>query len=361
MSRKYLNGILIATVAIVFMVISHIGAAITPDGKVVVKSSVLSKDSLLIGDRVVWKTIFTAPERSKIAIYPYAEILKGATDDTTGGKTPVSLGNKIEVLRDFKLDTLSIKEGVKELEAEVILTSFDSGYYKLPLPLVIIQNEPKLSDVGEVVSDFDTLAFNTPSFYVNTIQIDTAKFQMKEIKGQIKYPITFREIIPWVLLGLLVIAIALAVYRYIKYKKENKDFFGHAIVKDPPHIVALKELEKLRNQKLWQNGKQKQFYTIITDTLRSYIENRFSVSAMEKTSGEILNELEEQKIEARAYKALTELFQLSDFVKFAKYTPIEAENEEAIPKAVTFINSTFMATEEETGVIAQVKEEKEGK
>ena len=359
MLKKYFSGFLIAA-CMVLIVASFVEAAV-PNGKVVVKSSVLSKDSLLIGDRVVWKTIFTAPERAKIAIYPYSEILKGVTGDTTGGKAPVSLDAKIEVLRDFKLDTISIKNGIKELEAEVILTSFDSGYYKLPLPLVIIQNEPKLSEANDVVLNFDTLKFNTPSLFVNTIQIDTSKFQMKDIKGQIKYPVTFREIIPWVLLGLFIIAVVYVIYRYIKYRKENKDFFGHAIVKDPPHIIALKELEKLRNQKLWQSGKQKQFYTVITDTLRSYIENRFDVSAMEKTSGEILNELEGEKIEARAYKALAELFRLSDFVKFAKYIPIEAENEEAIPKAVTFINSTFMATEEETGAIAQVKEEKEGK
>lgn len=346
--------------AILLLVALHAVAAL-PQGKVVVKSSVLSKDSVLIGDRVVWKTVFTAPERAKIAIYPYSEILKGAVSgDTTGGRIPVALDSKIEVLREFKLDTISIKNGIKEMEAEVILTSFDSGYYKLPLPLVIIQNEPKLSNAGDVISSFDTLSFNTPAFSVNTIQMDTSKFEMKDLKGQIKYPITFGEIFSWVLLGLLIIVLAYVLFRYIKYRRENKDFFGHAIIKDPPHITALKELEKLRNQKLWQNGKQKQFYTGITDTLRSYIESSFNVSAMEKTSSEILDELGDKKIDNRAFKALEELFQLSDLVKFAKYTPIEAENEEAIPKAVIFINSTCIAAEEETGASARVKEEKEG-
>ena len=87
-----------------------------------VKSSAISKDSILIGDQVLWSTRFELGEKDSIAVYPYAGVLERDT-----------LGSKVEVVADFKLDTVAIKKGIKELEAKVLLTSFDSGSYKLPL------------------------------------------------------------------------------------------------------------------------------------------------------------------------------------------------------------------------------------
>ena len=100
-------------------------------------------------------------------------------------------------MADFKLDTLSLKKGMKELEAKVLLTSFDSGSYKLPLPLFIVNPQSE---------DTYALIFDTPVLEVNTIQVDTTGFVPLDIKGQIKYPVTFGEVIPWVLLGLFVVA-----------------------------------------------------------------------------------------------------------------------------------------------------------
>ena len=173
----------------------------------------------------------------------------------------------------------------------------------------------------------DTLRFDMPSLNVLSVPVDTANFQIREIKGQMRYPLTFGEVFPWVLLGLFVLVVIYLVIRYIIYRRQNKDFF-----------------EKLRGEKLWQNGKEKQFYTGVTETLRTYIEARYSVSAMEKTSSEIMEELKDKEREEKIYGRLEDLFKLSDLVKFAKYSPGIEENEEVIPTAVSFVNSTFMQT-----------------
>ena len=287
-----------------------------------VKSTTISKDTILIGDQVLWSTKIELGENDSLEVFPYESVLK---DDTTNAK--------VEVVAEFKLDTISIKNGIKELDAKLLITSFDSGSYKLPLPLFIVN--PHKEDVS-------ALSFETPVLSVNTIQVDTTGFVPMDIKGQIKYPVTFKEVVPWVLLGLVVLAIPYLLLRYIKYKRENKNFFGKPIVQDPPHIVALRELDKIHSQKLWQNGKEKLFYTGITDALREYIERRYGVNAMEKTSSEILASLKGEAIEEKVYKELDELFQVADLVKFAKYVPSVGENEEAIPSAVRFVNSTFM-------------------
>ena len=280
-----------------------------------VKSSTLSKDSILVGEQFVWSTVFSVPQEQEVVFAPYASVVEAE-------KAP------IDVVHDYRLDTISIKNGIKELEARLLLTSFDSGYYKLPLMVAFTPQG-------------DTIYMDSPFLDVTNIQIDTANFVMHPIKGQMGYPITLKEVLPWILLGLLAIAAIYLLYRYIRYRRENRDFFGKPIVNDPPHIIALRALDKLRSEKLWQNGKEKLYYTGITDTLREYIEKRYGVGAMEMTSAEIMQSLSGQEIEERYYMELDELFKTADLVKFAKYVPGVQENEDAIPVAVRFVNSTF--------------------
>lgn len=281
-----------------------------------VKSSSLSKDSILVGEQVVWNTVFALPQEKELVFAPYTQVVEAE-------KAP------IDVVHDLKLDTLSVKNGIREIQARLLITSFDSGYYKLPLMVAFTPQG-------------DTVYLDSPFLDVTNIQIDTANFVMHPIKGQMVYPITFREVLPWILLGLFVIVAAYLLYRYIKYRRENRDFFGKPVVKDPPHIVALRELDKLHNEKLWQSGKEKLFYTGITDTLREYIEKRYGVNAMEMTSTEIMQSIADRQIDQKNYNELDELLKTADLVKFAKYVPQIHENEEAIPAAVRFVNSTFM-------------------
>ena len=280
-----------------------------------VKKSALSKDSILVGEQVVWSTQMSLPQNQELMFAPYAGIVEAE-------KAPV------DVIHDIVLDTLAIKNGMKELEVKLLLTSFDSGYYKLPLMVA-------LTPQG------DTVYLDSPFLDVTYSQLDTANFVMHPIKKQMKYPVTIEEILPWAALAIAVAVAGYLLYRYIRRRKENRGLFDRPVVQDPPHIVALRELDRIRGEQLWQNGEEKLFYTGVTDALREYIEARFGVSAMEKTTSEIMEDLSDKKIEPRYYKELDELFKTADLVKFAKYVPQAAENEEAIPMAVRFVNAAF--------------------
>ncbi len=277
----------------------------------------LSRDSILIGDRVEWMVRFDLKEGEEYMIQPPAE--------------PVAAG--IETVAPLSIDTLSAKKNRLDIEGKIILTSFDSGSYNLPQLVALVRRTN-----GRI----DTLCFDGPLLAVNTIPVDTATYEIKDIKGQIGYPVTFKELLPWFGLLLLVAALAYAIWRFIKYRRENRTFFGKPIVKDPPHVVALRNIDKIRKQKLWQNNKQKQFYTAITEVLRVYIAGRFGISALERPSGEMLADLRKQDVTDKQYDEMAELFGRADLVKFAKYSATEEENEEVIPTAVRFVNDTFM-------------------
>ena len=282
----------------------------------------LSRDSILIGDQIEWTIdLQLAPGEGARVSKP--------------GETPVP---GVEALGEMSLDTLSQKKGVLNLRGRIILTSFDSGSYVLP-PLYVL--------LARTDGTIDTLEYAGPTLAVNTIPIDTATFQPYDIKGQIRYPLTFKEVIPWVGLALLVAALIWLLVRWIRLRRQNRDFFGKPVVKDPPHIVALRSLEKTRSQKLWQTGKQKQFYTQVTDALRQYIAARYEVPALEQTSAEMFQDLEDKAIDPALTDSLKDLFTTADFVKFAKHAATDQENENAIPTAVRFVNETYMKQVEE--------------
>lgn len=279
------------------------------------------KDTILIGDQLTlrFKTSLAKGERF---LFP-------------APSNPITEG--VELVTAPITDTISQKDGVFELESRVVVTSFDSGSYSLPSFVAY-----KIKGDGTA----DTLSFDGGSLVVNTIQIDTTSYKPFDVKEQMNYPYSLKEALPWAGLLVLLFLIIWFVRKAIKNIREKKNIFGKPIVVDPPHIIALRRLEKLREQKLWQNN-QKEFFTTLTDTLREYIEVRFSLQAMEQTSNEILKDLSDKEIEKVVYKELSDLLTLSDLVKFAKYTAQEHECENSLPAAIKFVNSTYMQQLEE--------------
>lgn len=280
------------------------------------------KDTLLIGDQVTLSFKTTVPKGAKF-IFPTPE-------------NPITQG--VEIVGVPRFDTLSNKDGVMEVQTNLIVTSFDSGSYVLP---------PLEAYLHKVDGSIDTVFLNGGNLEVRTIQIDTTSFKPYDIKGQMTAPYSVKEFLPWGGALLLLVALIYIIIRVIKNLRAKRSLFGRETVVDPPHIVALRNLEKIRGEKLWQNGQEKLYYTEITDTLRLYLEERFGIQAMERTSGEIIEVLANKKIDPKEFKELKELLGLSDLVKFAKYSANVQENENAIPVAVRFVNSTYQQELEE--------------
>ncbi len=107
----------------------------------------------------------------------------------------------------------------------------------------------------------------------------------------------------------------------------------------------MQEIERIKNEKVWQKGEPKEYYTELTDALRTYIKDRFGFNALEMTSTEIIDKLLEMK-DKEAISDLRELFQTADLVKFAKHNPLMNENDANLINAIDFINETKEKEEE---------------
>ena len=293
------------------------------------------RDSILIADQIRYGvTIEDVKAGEKIALPDFS----AASNDT------------LTILGGWQLDTLVNGKAVRSrnakaaarllrkpfaLKASIVLVPFEEGHYALP-------------DVP-VIRESDTLVFKGLEMDVKTMPVDTATFEIHDIKGQILYPVTFKELLPWIGGGLLAAAlIALAVWLIVRASKRKAEALKP---KDPAYIVALRELDKYRSDKYWAPDKQKAFYSGITDALKFYMDERFGVDAPEMTTAELFDALKSDKdITPEMYSSLKELFERADFVKFAKHIASEQENAAALPLAVRFVTTTYQTDlEKETG------------
>lgn len=176
---------------------------------------------------------------------------------------------------------------------------------------------------------------------MNTIAPDSTITDIYDVKEPISEPITFAEVAPWVLGSLLLIAAVLFIVYYIIRRRQNKPIFFPLKPAEPAHVIALRKLNEIKEQKLWETDDHKQYYTALTDTLRQYMELRFGVNAMEQTTFEIVSALKAvQEIDKELLNELSENLSLSDLVKFARFTPTLPEKEGVLQFGFRFVNST---------------------
>lgn len=227
-----------------------------------------------------------------------------------------SIGN-LELLSSSLIDSTATRNGWL-LKQHFVITQWDSGFYNIPS----IQ-----------IGKEQTAAFTVT---VNTITLEQ-NAEPKDIKGPIEAPLSFAEIMPYLVVALI---LSLLIYFFIKYLKREKTAVvlpskSKAIT--PPFQIALNELENLKVQKKWQNGDVKGYYSDLSEIIRTYIESGLHTPAMEMLTEDILNRLKTQNIET---DQLRSLLSNSDMAKFAKAQPNTAENELAMKQAIEFIHQT---------------------
>ncbi len=242
---------------------------------------------------------------------------------------PDSLGPNLEVVERSKIDTTQ-KDGMTRYFQELKVTAFDSGYVVLPA-FEFAYKKKEDTAISRIVSDPHLIS-------VFNVEADTTK-PIKPLAGPMEEPYTLMEFLPWIGLGLAIIALIFVLF-YFYRKRKKRPLFKKEGPKIPAHERALDDFARLRLKKLWQAGKVKAYFSELTDVLRIYIEERFEVAAVEMTTSEILQGLEKQAINEEAMHKLRQSLELADLVKFAKVQPSPLENDSALNDGIDFVNET---------------------
>ena len=315
-------------------------------GRVILKETsfiqpVTPRDSILVADRLLYGFELDNVPDSTVLAFP--QVANPYMQD-------------VLALPMWQVDTVKVQKikanntRLLNIRASISIQPFEEGTYDLP-PLFV----QRIHTDGTV----DTIQFNRQTIEVFTMPVDTATYVPHDLRGQIKYPLTFAEVMPW-LMGFWALALLVAgLVAWLTSRRRDED--GPAF-KEPAHITALRKLDKYRGDKFWAPDKQKQFYSGVTDALREYIVSRYGVGAMEMTTAEIFDGLRGTDIPVDLYEEMKDLFERADFVKFAKYIATPEDNATVLPQAVRFVTSTYQTeVEEEAGMADQAGHDEEPK
>lgn len=266
-----------------------------------------------------------------------------------------TLVSGVEVLDIAKPDTQRLNDGKRwVVTQEYTVTSFDSALYYLPPLEVMVDDERYRSE---------SLALKVYSMPVDTLHPD----QFFGPKTVVDVPIEWQDIDAMVYAFILMLLFGSACVFFIVRYRDNKPIIRIIRVepKLPPHQEAIRRIEEIKADKNVRRENPKQYYTELTDVIRTYLSERFCISAMEMTSSEIIERLLQVR-DKESLKDLKYLFETADLVKFAKYAPMMNENDLNLVNAVEFINETKLeedpdAKKEPTEIKVEEKRSRRGR
>lgn len=328
-------------------------------------SAYFSKDSVEVGDQFEYVIEIEKDRATEIGIPDFDgnptpdDIKKRAENLLHISQFTAYDSDNLELVEDYAIDTLRVEGRRLHLRKRYKLAVMETGDMHLRPSILYFEKNRELPDTVYArdtltlsvkrYEDLDTISFlvadptSQQGFKVDSLMaaqqlrtdgINTQKdlpFRFMEVRDYVIY-----GIIALLILSLIIWLIATLLYRHMR-KRETQ---VRVMPKIAPHIVANKALVELHNRKLWQNGKYKQYYTALTSIIRVYISERWSISALEYTSDEIIEALADVDIPRDSRMALVALLRTADMVKFAKAEPEAAENEENYLRAYYFVENT---------------------
>lgn len=180
-------------------------------------------------------------------------------------------------------------------------------------------------------------AVKTPELTVMIEEVPPGPKDKNDIRG-IKGVVGPTAWSPWWWLVAVFLLSALCV---LLWRKRKLALAGPPPPPVPADIVALDKLRALTQTDWLVTGKIKEYYSAISDILRGYLEAAFQISALERTTGELMRDLRRKSvIPVELQGELKELLEMADLVKFAKWRPDAAEASQTHQTAVKFVEET---------------------
>ncbi|WP_430908760.1 hypothetical protein [Maribacter sp. 2-571] len=263
-------------------------------------STTVDTTFIKIGEQVLWKVQVEVDSTDQV-IFPEGQTF-----------------SPLETVEAFETDTTRKKSRL-QLQKTYALTQFDSGMYKLPPQRIEINGQGYFTDSLQIA--------------VATVPVDTLKQKLYDIKPLMEVKKStgiLWKIILGILLALAIISGIL--YWFLFRKKPLTEEEKTALL--PPYDRALLELKQLENSRYLIQDEYKQYYSELTDIVRSYLEEDVHVSALESTTDELIEKLEllkdagELKLDDHTLSQFKNILKTADLVKFAKSKPLTSVAEQ---------------------------------
>ena len=290
------------------------GIAFSADaGPVTVKAS-LSKDRITIGDKV-----------------DFTLLIKGKNGVKLSPIDPSSYFQAFEVKDHVQKGPYKSWWGGSLLEYRLVLTTFTTGDYIIPR--ISVKYTEKDGAEKEVLS---------PGLVLHVEPVKTSpedKDDVREIKPPVTLPHSFwfwffTVIVPLLFLG------AYFLVSYLRARKKG-DIMVNTEPARPPHEIAYERLNKLRELKLVEQAKIREHYYLLSEIIRGYLEARYELPIVERTTSEAYKELlASAKLKRKEVTVIRDFLEECDLVKFARMLPESNEIEKDFSRGVSIVDLT---------------------
>jgi hypothetical protein len=305
-----------------FILIVYISAVLLAEGQDVKVSAAFDSSRIFIGDQVHYTITILRPSDLPVSIKKLRD----------------TLCKNIEIVSGPVGDSMQMPDKRLKITRRYLITSFDSGFYQVPPVFAEIKDA---AGIKRFYSDYSPLR-------VMRVKIAPADTTAKifDIIKPYKAPVTLSELLPWIIISVIAAMLVWGAIIVIRKFRKKRRVDEPVINPDPAHIIAFRELEKLKEEQLWQKGELKYYYTRLTEILRHYLENRYGVCSLEMTTSETLEALIKTGFKKdESFATLKAILNGSDLVKFAKYKPEPAENDEHFDNSWKFVDKTKVKEE----------------
>lgn len=273
--------------------------------------SKVDKAKITIGDRITYSIIVTRGEDVEIKLPELGANLGTFEILDYNDPEPQKINGKIIQTRQY------------------IISTFDVGEYEIP-PVTI-----RFTTKGDTT--WQELTTEKIKIEVESLKPSEAG-DIRDIKPPLELKRDIKAIIRLIIIGVIIIAIGILTFLFIKRKKEGKGLLPKRVKPPrPPHKIALEELDKLVSSNLTN---VKQFYIQLSEIIRKYIESRFYIVALEMTTFQLIQNMNQTEIDSEIIELTAEFLESCDLVKFAKYIPTDQENQQTIQQAYDIVNKT---------------------
>jgi len=285
-------------------------------GPVTVKIDI-DKEEMTIADRLNLAISVTAAEDFEIELPGFGEKLE-----------------QFGIVDYYTTQPKLVDDNKKMITRSYVLEPFLSGDYTIPSMKVRFWERGK-EETEQHEVETSEIIIKVKSLLPETI----GEKKLHDIKPPVRYPVSYAIWIWSGSIACIVAAVSIAVFIFVRKRKQAMT--GKVISKIPAHELAFDRLEKLVSENLIEKGEIKRFYEGISDILRRYIENRFSINAPDQTTEEFLAGLKTREDFPDNYQLLLKAFLTHcDLVKFAEHQPETTDIENTFESCKEFIMGT---------------------
>ncbi len=292
-------------VAAVVFLLAGLSFLVAPSagGRIVQTSTEIPAiDSVTVGERILITHSFIYPDSLSMRVPE--EIDPGTCRILSFVWRENSVNGQIENVADVSMITLDLEEA--------------------RLPAIA---------VDFITPSGDTLVAFTDEVLIPVRQMTASASGPRPLKEQWIAPASYTK---WLLAGLLLLVAAALLFWWLRRRSRRA-------VEEPPEpvlpadYIALTELSRVERMNMLERGEFKKYYTMVTDVIRRYLEARYGIDAMDRTTAELLADLDSHR---RHVDKLDGLLNEADLVKFARLKPAETTGFAAMSTAREIVVKT---------------------